>query len=173
MVSQKLFTKKCRNNLTRILKIMWDMGEISTTDKIQSQIPNYSVVRRKAEHGYVSFTTLLTIAKACDFTIALTSNSGAVYTLSTNCAANGEVLKKLVKDSGTNATAIANRDANITPNSVARLLRSSVSYNPIKYILKYIPGSRFLVILSPDICLEITLEDLETMPKSDEIVYAA
>lgn len=170
-VTSKEFKRRVVNNLTRTLKIMWDFTGLSNNDMLKAKIPNYDGLRYRAEYGYITLPRLLDVTTACGLTLAILNDNGTIYPISRNNNEFSKTLKRYMTHAGTKASDIA-RKRGVSASEMSRLMNVTISFAPIFHILN-VTGGKLILILSPEIYLEITEQDASSIPKYTDAIRAA
>ena len=169
-VTSKEFKRRVVNNLTRTL-IMWDFTGLSNNDMLKAKIPNYDGLRYRAEYGYITLPRLLDVTTACGLTLAILNDNGTIYPISRNNNEFSKTLKRYMTHAGTKASDIA-RKRGVSASEMSRLMNVTISFAPIFHILN-VTGGKLILILSPEIYLEITEQDASSIPKYTDAIRAA
>ena len=166
-VSPKPFERKIKNNLTRVLKIIWDMCGISESEAIQNKIGGYVSFRYKAENGYLSWAMLHKILEACSLHLGLVSNDGKLYPISKDPKGNSHIVNKYVADHGSSTSELALKSGHQKKRMYS--LINAPNFTTM-FALTKAYGGKLVVLLTSDIALEIKESDIANMASYEESI---
>ena len=165
ITSSKPFERKVKNNLTRVLKIIWDMCGVSDNPSIQGKIGGYIHFRYKAENGFLSWAMLHKLLEACGLHLGLVSSEDKLYPLSKDTKSNYNMVNKYISDHASSISELSAKSG-LQKKRLYSLINAP-NYN-IMFALTKAYGGRLVILLTSDIALEIKAADILEMPSYEE-----
>ena len=165
--SPKPFERKVKNNLTRVLKIVWDMCGVSENERLQNSIGGYVLFRYKAENGYLSWAMLHKLLEACGLHLGLVSEDDKLYPIAKDSQANSHIVNKYIADHESTINELSLKSG-VQKKHLYRLLNAP-NYTTM-FALTKAYGGKLVILLSSEIALEIKASDIEAMPSYEESV---